>query len=43
MNGRKRIAIISTGGTIEKTFDELAGVLENRVSVLDLLLGTVVH
>ncbi len=34
----KRIAIISTGGTIEKTYDQLAGVLSNRVSVLDVML-----
>ena len=25
---RKRIALVSTGGTIEKTYDELEGVLE---------------
>ena len=37
---RKRIALISTGGTIEKTYDELAGVLENRVSVLDVMLAS---
>ena len=35
-----RIALISTGGTIEKTYDELGGVLSNRLSVLDLLLAT---
>jgi L-asparaginase len=35
-----RIALISTGGTIEKTYDELGGVLANRVSVLDLLLAS---
>ncbi|MDZ4754201.1 MAG: asparaginase domain-containing protein [Phycisphaerae bacterium] len=35
-----RVAVISTGGTIEKTYDEFGGVLSNRVSVLDLLLGT---
>lgn len=35
---RKRIALISTGGTIEKTYDELQGILENRVSVLDVML-----
>lgn len=35
----KRIALISTGGTIEKTYDELAGVLHNRVSVLDVMLA----
>ncbi len=37
---RKRIALISTGGTIEKTYDELSGVLENRVSVLDMMLAS---
>lgn len=36
---KRRIALISTGGTIEKTYDELAGVLENRVSVLDVMLA----
>lgn len=37
---RRRIALISTGGTIEKTFDELSGVLANQVSVLDVMLGS---
>ena len=37
--GTKRIALISTGGTIEKTYDPLSGVLENQVSVLDIMLG----
>ena len=36
----KRIALISTGGTIEKTYDELEGVLENRISVLDVMLAS---
>ncbi|MEZ4369488.1 MAG: asparaginase domain-containing protein [Polyangiaceae bacterium] len=36
----RRIALISTGGTIEKTYDELRGVLENKVSVLDVMLGS---
>jgi L-asparaginase len=36
----KRIAIISTGGTIEKTYDELSGVLANGVSVLDVMLAS---
>ncbi|MCO5170945.1 MAG: asparaginase domain-containing protein [Planctomycetes bacterium] len=36
----RRIALISTGGTIEKTYDALRGKLTNEVSVLDLLLGT---
>lgn len=35
----KRIALISTGGTIEKTYDELEGVLANDVSVLDIMLA----
>lgn len=35
-----RVALISTGGTIEKTYDELAGMLTNRVSVLDAILGS---
>ena len=45
----RRIALISTGGTIEKTYDELRGVLSNQVSVLDIMLaslelrGVVVH
>ncbi|MGI9013022.1 MAG: asparaginase domain-containing protein [Phycisphaerales bacterium] len=37
---RKTIVLISTGGTIEKTYDELAGVLANRVSVLDVMLAS---
>src|SRR5262249_20290253 len=37
---KKRIALISTGGTIEKTYDALRGVLENRVSVLDVMLAS---
>src|SRR5437870_1935454 len=36
----KRIALISTGGTIEKTYDALSGILANRVSVLDLMLAS---
>ena len=37
---KRRIAIISTGGTIEKTYDELSGVLANHVSVLDVMLAS---
>ncbi len=37
---KKRIALISTGGTIEKTYDELSGVLANKVSVLDVMLAS---
>jgi L-asparaginase len=36
----RRIALISTGGTIEKTYDVLRGALENRVSVLDVMLSS---
>lgn len=36
---KRRIALISTGGTIEKTYDELSGLLHNRVSVLDMMLA----
>ena len=36
----KRIALVSTGGTVEKTYDELQGVLENKVSVLDVMLAS---
>ncbi len=39
MKTKRRIALISTGGTIEKTYDELAGVLANAVSVLDVMLA----
>ena len=35
----KRIALISTGGTIEKTYCELHGVLDNQESVLDVMLA----
>jgi len=37
---RKRIALIETGGTIEKTYDELQGVLSNQVSNLDVMLSS---
>tara|TARA_Y100001934_G_C11896819_1_gene560304 strand:- start:129 stop:638 length:510 start_codon:yes stop_codon:yes gene_type:complete len=37
---KKTIALMSTGGTIEKTYDPLSGVLENQVNVLDILLST---
>jgi L-asparaginase len=35
-----KVALISTGGTIEKTYDELHGVLHNRLSVLDAILAS---
>jgi L-asparaginase len=37
---KRPIALISTGGTIEKTYDELSGVLANKVSVLDMMLAS---
>ena len=37
---KRRIALISTGGTIEKTYDELSGVLANQISVLDVMLAS---
>ena len=37
----KAIALISTGGTIEKTYDELKGVLTNRTKALDVLLAQI--
>ncbi len=36
---RKKIAIIGTGGTIEKTYDVLEGVMANEVSVLEVMLA----
>jgi len=37
---KRRIALVSTGGTIEKTYDELSGVLANHLSVLDVMLAS---
>ena len=37
---KSRIALISTGGTIEKTYDELHGVLHNEVSVLEVMIAS---
>ncbi|MEM7448482.1 MAG: asparaginase domain-containing protein [Myxococcota bacterium] len=37
---KKRIALISTGGTIEKTYCELQGVMRNEVSVLDVMIAS---
>jgi L-asparaginase len=34
----RHISIITTGGTIEKTYDEATGSLENRRSILDRML-----
>jgi L-asparaginase len=33
------IALISTGGTIEKTYHEFEGIMSNRVSVLDIMIS----
>ena len=35
----RSIALLSTGGTIEKTYDPLHGVLTNELSVLEVMLG----
>lgn len=37
---KRSIALISTGGTIEKTYDEFRQVLANKVSVLDVMLAS---
>lgn len=37
----KKIALISTGGTIEKTYDEFSGLLSNHVSVLDVMVAQI--
>lgn len=39
MAERNRIAILTTGGTIEKTYDEADGLMRNVGSVLDEILG----
>ncbi len=39
MYKRKRIALITTGGTIEKTYDERSGLLNNTSSTLDAILS----
>ena len=36
---KKRYVLISTGGTIEKTYNALSGLLDNDVSVLDVMLA----
>jgi L-asparaginase len=37
---KRRIALISTGGTLEKSYDEMKGVLQNKYSNLDVMLAT---
>ncbi len=34
----RHITLITTGGTIEKTYDEMTGELTNRVSIIDRML-----
>ena len=38
----KKIALLSTGGTIEKTYHERDGTISNQRSVLEIMLATVV-
>ena len=38
----RRIALISTGGTIEKTYDPYEGIMDNSVSVLDVMIAQLV-
>ncbi len=40
ISGPMRITVLSTGGTIEKTYSELDGTLRNDRSVLDEILGS---
>lgn len=38
-SGMRHVTLITTGGTIEKTYDEMSGSLENRRSLVRLMLG----
>ena len=40
LSGMRHITLITTGGTIEKTYDDFSGVLANNVSVLDVMLAS---
>jgi L-asparaginase len=42
MEQHKHIAILSTGGTIEKTYNESDGSLANQKSVLEIMLASLV-
>lgn len=42
MDTHKHIAILSTGGTIEKTYNESDGTLANQRSVLEIMLASLV-
>lgn len=37
---KRQIALISTGGTIEKTYDEMSGALHNELSILDIMIDS---
>ena len=37
---KRNVALISTGGTVEKTYDEMEGVLHNAYSVLDVMVAS---
>src|SRR5947199_10565223 len=39
MEGRRTLALITTGGTIEKTYDEQTGELVNRRSIVRRMLS----
>jgi len=34
-----KVAVIRTGGTIEKTYDEYSGILSNNVGILDMMIS----
>src|ERR1043165_4057551 len=38
----RRIALLSTGGTIEKTYNESDGTISNQRSVLEIMLASLV-
>jgi L-asparaginase/Glu-tRNA(Gln) amidotransferase subunit D len=40
LKGSFSVALISTGGTIEKTYDEQEGVLANCLSVLETMISS---
>lgn len=42
MNAPRRIALLSTGGTIEKTYNESDGTITNQRSVLEIMLASLV-
>ena len=42
MDAPKRIALLSTGGTIEKTYNESDGTITNQRSVLDIMLASLI-